>query len=207
MSVTTVLLRWLTARLATGADTTHRSATADIDDAQRARGLTATRLPLQWRTPWRPVQLLSWSLSTLLAPPFWVIGILLMIDSHSDHPFFWPSLMVIVAIGNSVAILATNQRHHRRPFTARLSVALLYFVVSMLMGVVLFLMVGLSTGALQDFVGPMSAALPAAGPMMATTLWSAAIAAGFGLLSFTHASLMHAWFAFEMQQPQRPIRR
>jgi hypothetical protein len=207
MSVTTVLLRWLTARLAIGANALHRPATAKLDEREGALGHPTVRPPLRWRTPWRSVQFLSLSLSTLLAPTFWVIGILLMIDSHSDHPFFWPSLMAIVAIGNIVAIVAANQRHHRHPFPARLPLALYYFRVSTLTGCLLFLLVGLRTGALQDFVGPMSASLPETSPIMATTLWSPAIAAGFALLSFTHASVLHAWFAFEAPLPQRRIKR
>ena len=44
--------------------------------------------PLRWRAPWLAWQLLSWSVLTLLAPPVWMIGMLLLINPASDQPLF-----------------------------------------------------------------------------------------------------------------------
>jgi hypothetical protein len=204
MSVAVILFRWLTARLrlAIGADAGHR--TAQSKNGNRAR---AAARPLQWRAPWQTSQLLSWSAATLLAPTCWGIGALLMIDARSDHPFFWPATMAIVAIVNLVAIVCCNQRQHRGPFANRAALILYYFKVSALTGAVLFLLLGWSTGALQDFAGPMAATPAAAGHAAATALWSVAIAAGFSVLSFTHAGILHAWLAFEVPPPLREPRR
>jgi hypothetical protein len=205
MSMTTMLLRRLAAHLAIGALATLRTAISDTGSAKvDARSRAPARLPLQWRAPWRTSQLLSFTASTLLAPPFWVVAILLMIDSHSDNPFFWPALMAIVGIGNLCAIVHANQRHHRRPYIGRMQVALHYLATSMLVGSVLFLLVGWSTGALQDFSGPMATALPAG--TASQGLWALILAGGFSLLSFAHASILHAWFAFETPLSPRPSR-
>jgi hypothetical protein len=205
MSMTTMLLRRLVAHLAVGALATLRTAITDSGNTNgSARSRATASLPLQWRAPWKTSQLLSLTASTLLAPPFWVVGILLMIDSHSDNPFFWPSLMAIVGIGNVCAIVHANQRHHRRPYTGRMQVALHYLGTSMLVGSVLFLLVGWGTGALQDFSGPMATALPAG--VAAKGLWGLILAGSFSLLSFAHACVLHAWFAFETPLPQRPSR-
>jgi hypothetical protein len=125
-----------------------------------------------------------------------VTGILLIINSHSDQPFFWPSMMAVVAITNAVAILHTNQRHHRRPFTGHMRLALHYFGVCVFAGSVLFLLLAWSTGILQNFAVPLVSTMNAFSPI-APMAWTAVVTAGFGVLSFGHASVLHARFAFE----------
>ncbi|KLU24878.1 hypothetical protein EOS_17945 [Caballeronia mineralivorans PML1(12)] len=194
MSKGTMLLRWLNGRL-TGHSKSPRRATSAAGgyNGSYRDGLAVT--PLQWRAPWQAWQLLSWVTATLLAPPFCVIGILLMINMHSDKPIFWASAMAIVAFTNAVAIITTNQRHHRQPFIRRTRLAMHYFRVSMLTGCALFLLLVCSTGILQiivELLGATGSASPAT-----VTVWGGVVTAGFGVLSFAHASVLHAWFAFE----------
>jgi hypothetical protein len=192
MSITTTLLRWLAGRLSAGADHP-RSETTDV----RARDHDLPWPTLQWRKPWRAWQLLSWIAGTLLAPTFCVTGVLLTINPNSDSPLFWPCVMAIVAVTNAIGIVHTNQHHHRRPFSGRNRLALHYFGVSMLAGCTLFLLLVLGTGILQDFMGLLTARRSAAGPFAVTAIWTAALTAGFGLLSFAPASVLHAWLAFD----------
>jgi hypothetical protein len=196
VSVAAILFRWLTSRLTVGAQAAYRI--AQFKDGSRGPGA----LPLQWRTPWQRAQLLSWSAGTLLAPTWWGTGLLLMIDAHSDHPFFWPSSMAIVAVANAVAIVWSNQRHHRRPFAGRGLLVLHYFKTGACTGGVLFLLLGWGTGALLDFAGPMAATSGAATASMMTLSWSLLIAGSFSMLSFAHAGVLHAWLAFEPAPPQ-----
>jgi hypothetical protein len=188
MSMTTTMFRRLAERVAAVAD--HRTPTVHPGGARRR---VFAPDPLLWRTPWLAWQILSWVTVTLLAPTFWVTGILLMINSHSDQPFFWPSMMAIVAITNVVAILHTNQHHFRRPFTGHMRLALHYFGVCVLTGSVLFLLLAWSTGILHDLVAPLASTVDAPAPLV----WTAVVTAAFGLVSFAHASVLHAWFAFE----------
>lgn len=153
-------------------------------------------LPLQWRGPWQAWQLLSWALGTLLAPGFWFVGSLLLVNAHCDHPLFWFSLPAIVLIGNAVAIVHTNQQHHRMAFGRRTTLALRHAVAGMVTGSLLFLLAGWGSGFLPDAVAPMSGAAPGAFQGMATALWSLASAAAFGFLSFAHAGVLHAWLGF-----------
>jgi len=184
MSLTELLWEWLTGPMYNR----YVAATLKFRDARNR----AAKWPVTWRAPRLRWQLLSWFATTLLAPPFWAIGILLMINPHSDQPLFWPSAMAVVAIANAVAIVDVNQRHHRRPFTSRLGVAVRYFGISLLTGCTLFLVVALNTGICRDF----AALLGITGPTTAV-LWILALAISFGILSFLHASLMHAWLGFE----------
>jgi hypothetical protein len=194
MSMTNTLLRRLTTRLSGASH--HRIAAADLDNAPGIQRHAFAAEPLQWRAPWQAWQFLSWVTVTLLAPPFWMIGVLLMINAHSDQPLFWPATMAIVAITNVMAIMLTNQRHHRRPFAGHMPLALHYFSVSMATGGALLLLLIWGTGILQDFAGPLAATAGAVSPL-AAMLWTAAVTASFGVLSFTHASVLHAWLAFE----------
>ncbi|WP_297352523.1 hypothetical protein [Paraburkholderia sp.] len=102
-------------------------------------------------------------------------------------------MMAIVAVTNAVAILHTNQRHHRRPFTGYRRLALHYFGVCVFSGSVLFLLLAWSTGILQDFAAPLASAVGTPSPLV----WTAALTAAFGIVSFAHASVLHAWSAFE----------
>jgi hypothetical protein len=187
MPTTTSLFRRLADRVAALAD--NRFAAVHFGATRR---YTFAPEPLLWRTPWPAWQLLSWVVVTLLAPTFWLTGILLTINSHSDQPLFWPSLMGIVAITNAVAIVHTNQRHHRRPLTGYVQCALHYFRVCMITGCALFLLLAWSSGVLHDFTAPLASTMGTSD----LVLWTVAIA-GFGVVSFAPASLLHGWMAFE----------
>ncbi len=192
MSIAMMLLRRLAERLLPGAVAASRSAVP----GSRHTGGSLAAMPLQWRTHWLAWQFLSWISGTLLAPPFWMVGILLMINAHSDQPFFWSLTMAIVPVTNAIAIVHANQRHHREPFTARWQVGLHYFIAGMLTGCALFMLMGWYTGALQGLVEPLVVTMGASGPA-ATVLWSGTVIAAFGVLSFAHAAVLHAWLAFE----------
>lgn len=148
-----------------------------------------TPLPLQWRKPWKRWQLFSWSSITLSAPTVWVVGILLLINKNSDHPFFWISLPLIVAMSNAVTIFYINQQHHRIAFTSRGLLAIRYIGISMGIGCLLFLITGGMSGLLNDLGGTHSDSIT-------KIVWSALLTTGFGILSFAHAGTMHAWLAF-----------
>jgi hypothetical protein len=151
-------------------------------------------LCLQWRSPWLAWQLLSWIVVTVLAPPFWMIGALLIINPHSDCPLFWPSVMGVVAVANAVAIIYTNQNHRRQPFIGFTKPMLRYFVVAMVTGCALLLLLAWTTGVFQDFSGLLTGDV---GNTISMEGWAAAIIVAFGILSFTHACVLHAWLAFK----------
>ncbi|WP_176050147.1 hypothetical protein [Burkholderia sp. BCC1644] len=187
MSFATMLVRWLAGRL---------SGAAGMPGPLRPRAAhAASNPPLRWRTPWLAWQLLSWSVLTLLAPPIWMIGTLLLINPSSDQPLFWALAMAIVPVANGVAIVATNQRHHRAPFTRRPAVAAHMFAIAMIVGCTLFVLLLWRSHAIAGLVGPL-----AADGMRPATLacWVAGLAALFGVTSSAHASIAHAWLAFDV---------
>lgn len=124
-----------------------------------------------------------------------MIGTLLLINSSSDQPLFWGLAMAIVPVANGVAIVATNQRHHRMPFTRRPAVAAHMFGIAMAVGCALFVLLLWRTHAIASLVGPL-----ANDGMRPATLacWVAGLAALFGVTSSAHASIAHAWLAFEV---------
>jgi len=189
MSFATMLVRWLAGRLSSAVTPPNPLRAA-------AAGRPVPRRPLRWRAPWLAWQLLSWCVLTLLAPPIWTIGTLLLINASSDQPLFWTLAMAIVPVANGVAIVATNQRHHRVPFTRRSTVALFTFFVAMALGCTLFVLLLWRSHAIAALIGPL--ALDADGTHPATlAFWVAGLAAMFGVTSSAHASIVHAWLAFE----------
>ncbi|MBW5806934.1 hypothetical protein SD235_30750 (plasmid) [Burkholderia cepacia] len=187
MSFATMLVRWLAGRLSGAAGMPGRP----LPPAAHV----APHPPLRWRTPWLAWQLLSWSALTLLAPPIWTIGTLLLINPSSDQPLFWALAMAIVPVANGVAIVTTNQRHHRAPFTRRPAVAAHMFAIAMAVGGALFVLLLWRSHAIAGLVGPL-----ADDGMRPATLawWVAGLAALFGVASSAHASIAHAWLAFEV---------
>ncbi|KVN94755.1 hypothetical protein [Burkholderia ubonensis] len=129
----------------------------------------AAHRPLRWRAPWLAWQMLSWVALTLLAPPFWTIGALLLINPSSDQPFFWAAAMAIVPVANGVATAV---------------------------GGALFVLLLWQSHAIAGLVGPLAAS--ADGTRRAPlALWVAGLAAAFGVASSAHASIVHAWLAFD----------
>lgn len=151
---------------------------------------------LQWRDRWWAWLPTSWILTTLLAPTFWIIGILLVLDSRSDHPTFWPLLMGSVALTHAAAIVCINQRQHRKAYVCREGLAQHYCGVSQRIGAVCFLVAGWSSGFLPDVT------LPTArihfSPVTAATalMWNLLLAWLFSLGSFAHAGAIHARLGF-----------
>ncbi|KUZ17131.1 hypothetical protein WL93_23580 [Burkholderia diffusa] len=188
MSFATMLVRWLAGRLS--------GATVPPNPLHAAAGHAVPRRPLRWRAPWLGWQLLSWCVLTLLAPPIWMIGTLLLINASSDQPLFWTLAMAIVPVANGVAIVATNQRHHRVPFTRRSTVALFMFFVAMAIGCTLFVLLLWRSHSIAALVGPLAVDGDDARPAM-LAFWVAGLAAMFGVTSSAHASIAHAWLAFE----------
>ncbi|RKP52488.1 hypothetical protein [Trinickia fusca] len=188
MSIDTMFLKRLARRLGMATDAQ--------GDARASAWEWEAPAPLRWRAPWLKWQSLSWMTVTLLAPPFWTIGALLMIDPRSDQPLFWPAAMAVVALANAAAIVATNQRHHRKPFASRRAVAGHYFAVGMGVACALLMLLLDGTGAIGGLVGPLVAKTQCP-HSPAIVLWVAGIVAGFGISSSMHASILHAWFAFE----------
>lgn len=148
-----------------------------------ARHMARPMPPLQWRRPWWAWQLLSWVLTTMTAPTVMLIGSLLLINSRSDHPLFWWSLPVIVAVGNATAILRINQLHQRDPFTDLRTLARRHAVVGTLSGATLFLFAGWVSGFLPDIATPVS---------------SAGLTIAFSMLSFPYAGAVHAGLGFQV---------
>ncbi|AOJ66207.1 hypothetical protein WJ32_27840 [Burkholderia ubonensis] len=187
MWLASMLARWLAARL---------PGAAALPDLARPFAARLAQRPLRWRAPWVAWQMLSWVALTLLAPPFWTIGTLLLINPSSDQPFFWAAAMAIVPVANGVAIVATNQRHHRAPFLRRTTVAVHAFAVATAVGGALFVLLLWQSHAIAGLVGPLAASADATrrAPL---ALWVAGLAAAFGVASSAHASIVHAWLAFE----------
>ncbi|MGJ7546047.1 hypothetical protein [Variovorax sp. LT1R16] len=154
--------------------------------------------PLRWRGPWWAWQLLAWAIATVTAPTFLIVGCALLINAHSDHPLFWWSLPVIVAIGNATAIVCINQQHHRKPFTHRQTLARRHVVASSLVGAVLFLVVGLTSGFLPDVAIPLSNIANTTFPAFTGALCNAGLAVAFAALSFSHAGAVHAGIGFRI---------
>lgn len=150
---------------------------------------------LHWKSPWWAWQLLSLALTTVTAPSFLIVGILLAIDSHSDHPLFWLSLPCIVVFSHAAASTTVNQRHHRQAFTHLHQVAAAYNTRIFLCGA-LFLFTGYSSGFLPDFIAPLINNDSALTPVITTVLWSVVMAAVFAFLSFFHAGFIHARLVF-----------
>ncbi|MBR8147819.1 hypothetical protein [Burkholderia vietnamiensis] len=192
MSFATMLVRWLAGRIAGVA------APPNPQRAAVARSTVPPRpsRPLRWRAPWLAWQLLSWCALTLLAPPVWSIGALLLVNASSDQPLFWAFAIAIVPVANGIAIVAANQRHHRMPFTRRSTVALFMFFVATAIGCTLFVLLMWRSHAIPALVGPLAVD---GGDLRPATLacWVAALAATFGVTSSAHASIAHAWLAFE----------
>ncbi|THF58672.1 hypothetical protein [Pseudothauera rhizosphaerae] len=155
---------------------------------------SAAECSLAWRTPWLSWQAFAWLTATLMAPPFWGIGLMLMIDARSDHPAFWPSAMAAVAISQFVAILSANQCHHRRPFRHRSHLLLWHWGISTVTAGVLLLLVGWWSGFLPGIFSGSSGAAVAG--IDTAVLWSLATATGFGLLSSLPGGLVCAWLNF-----------
>lgn len=163
--------------------------------AKRSTDSPATRLC--GRTPVALWSLLSWLAVTLTAPTAWIIGALLWRDARSDHPFFWPALIVMVALVNALAILNIGLRQRRRPFATRARLAASYFRLSLILASAGFLFLGWSTGFLRDFSVPLARALglpDASGSLL--LILDAMLAVLFALLSFLHAGTLYAWLGF-----------
>jgi len=162
-----------------------------------SRTATMRLPPLQWRNPWWAWQLLAWVIATVTAPTFLLLGSLLLVDARSDHPLFWWSLPVIVAIGNAVAIPWINQQHHRAPFTDPRQLARRHAFIGTVTGAMLFLISGMVSGFLPDLV-PTLVSPGTALPVLGMTLWSAGLATVFAILSFPFAGAVHAGLCFEI---------
>ncbi|WP_186162740.1 hypothetical protein [Burkholderia gladioli] len=190
MWIATLIRRWLAGKLAAAPD-------AGLARARAVRGGAAPPVrALRWRAPWLPRQLASWMLSTLLAPPFWSIGILLLINPDSDQPFLWVIAMGIVPLANGIAMIAANQRHHRAPFLARRAAAAYLFAIgaSAACGFCALLLWGSHSAA--ELVGLLALA-PDGTREASATLHELLLVGGFGIASALPASLLHAWLAFD----------
>ncbi|PTB22424.1 hypothetical protein C9I57_01125 [Trinickia symbiotica] len=191
MSIAT-MLRWIAERLAVATPSPHRTHSRTV----AFRPSRHTLPPLRWRLPWLAWQWLSWAAVTLLAPPFWIIGVLTLINPHSDEPFFWGATMTIVPVANAVAIVATNQHHYRAPFTRRWAVSRYYFITCMAVSAALFLMLLCCTNAVPNVVSPLAVATYGS-RLVTLAAWLACLTSAVGISSSAHASILHAWLAFE----------
>jgi hypothetical protein len=153
-------------------------------------------LPLRWRKPWYAWQLLSWALVTMTAPPFCFVAVLLAVDPRSDQPLFWPGALIVVAVAQAAAIVLSNQRHYRSVFVSRPAAARYYFGAGALLATVLCLLLIWATGSVATLIEPLASAQTVLRPA-SQALWAAGLAAGFGISSSAHASILHAWLAFE----------
>lgn len=157
---------------------------------------SAPPVPLQRRGMGWTWHLLCWAIATVTAPTFLLFSSLLLINSHSDHPFFWWSLPAIVGIGNAAAILRVNQIHHHQPYTDPSPLAWRHAGVSMATGATLFLLTGWISGFLPDVAPSLANAASTSAPALTTALWIAVLTTAFGVLSFAHAGIVHACIGF-----------
>ncbi|MBN3724076.1 hypothetical protein [Burkholderia sp. Ac-20379] len=188
MSIASIVRRWLVAKLA---------ATTAAGFVARPRGMMPSHArALRWRAPWLPRQLTSWLLSTLLAPPFWIIGTLLLINPDSDQPYFWGAAMAVVPVSIGISIVATNQRHHRAPFYARRNAAAYLFAGAMTLSCGLFALLLWGSRPATELVD-LLAATPDSVLEPPPAIWLAALAASFGATASLPACLLHTWLAFD----------
>ncbi|MGJ7498852.1 hypothetical protein ACSFBF_00690 [Variovorax sp. ZT5P49] len=138
----------------------------------------------------------SWMLGTAMAPTFWLVGLLLAIDSHSDHPTFWPLLMVIVALVNATTIVRINQRQHREPYACRETLARHYQGMSQRMGAAMFLVAGWGSGFLPDITWPAAHDHASLATAAMAIMWNLLLAWLFGRGSFGHAGMVLARLGF-----------
>lgn len=160
---------------------------------ERAR---APAVPLRWRKPWYAWQLVSWVLVTVTAPPFCIVALLLAVDPRSDQPLFWPGAMIVVALANAATIVLSNQRHYRSAFVTRTAAARYGFGVGAAAAAALFLLLVWMTGSITTLIDPLASPQPMLHPA-SLAIWAVGLAAGFGISSSAHASIVHAWLAFE----------
>ncbi|MGG1948132.1 hypothetical protein AB1286_25555 [Trinickia sp. NRRL B-1857] len=184
MSITSGLMALLRAR---------NTAARAISNDEDAYGYV---LPLQWRKPWYAWQFASWALVTLTAPPFCFVAALLVVDPRSDQPLFWPGALIAVALANAMAIVLSNQRHYRDAFVTRAGAARYYFGIGAASAAGLFLLLVWATGSIATLIDPLASAQALLRPEL-LALWAVGLAAGFGISSSAHASILHAWLAFE----------
>ncbi|MGJ7542482.1 hypothetical protein [Variovorax sp. LT1R16] len=151
---------------------------------------------LHWRDRWWAWLLASWLLTTLLAPTFWIIGILLALDSRSDHPAFWPLLMGSVALTHAVTIVCVNQRQHRKAYVCREGLARHYCGISQRIGAVFFLGVGWGSGFLPALTLPTAQIHFSLVATATALMWNALLAWLFSLSSFAHAGVIYARLGF-----------
>ena len=102
--------------------------------------------------------------------------------------------MAIVPIANGIAIVATNQRHHRMPFTRRAVVATHMFGIAMAVGCALFVLLLWRSHAIAS----RSARWQTTACVPRRSRAGSQAAALFGVTSSAHASIAHAWLAFEV---------
>lgn len=153
---------------------------------------------LQWRTPRHFFQWVSWLAATLVSPTSWIIGTLLWRDARSDHPFFWPALIALVAMVNATAIVSLHRRGRFRHFATRGCLAAHCFRLSLGLGGVGFIFLGWSTGFLQDFSVPLARAFGIVDTQSVLSIFlDVLLALLFGLLSFSHVGVLYAWLAFQ----------
>ena len=184
MSITSGLIARLKARSAAARATEYH------------RGDHAPAVPLRWRKPWYAWQLASWLLVTVSAPPFCIVALLLAVDPRSDQPLFWPGAMIVVALANALAIVLANQRHYRNAFVTRAAAARYGFGVGAVSAAALFLLLVCANGSIATLIDPLASPQPIIHPA-SLAIWAAGLAAGFGISSSAHASILHAWLAFE----------
>jgi len=189
------------------ADTGNMTASAATRGGSGGRHASQAMPPLQWRSPRWAWQSLAWAIATLSSPTFLLIGSLLTINSHSDHPLFWWSLPAIVAIGNAVAIVRIDQVHQREPFTDRQALARRHGVISTLTGATLFLLVGTFSSFLPDMVPALFSTDGVTFPVLANTLCSTGLAVAFAFLSFAFAGAAHAGIGFQAADVRTPWQR
>lgn len=156
---------------------------------------TYRTLSLQWKGPWWMWQMMSWCIITLTSPIFFGVILLLLNDARSDHPVFWASLPVIVAITHAMAIFRTNQQHHRKAFRNHHQ-ATINFARHCCFGGVLFLLSGLFTGFLPEFITPFIQLNNTSYPLLVTLGWCALLSGVLAVLAFAHSGYIHAHMAF-----------
>lgn len=161
---------------------------------------------LQWRTPLYFWQTVSWLVVTLVSPTSWIIGILLWLDARSDHPFFWPALIALVALVNATAILSLQRRSRLCQFATRARLAARYLRLSLSLGSVGFILLSWSTGFLQDFSVPLARAFGVVDTQNTLSIFlDALLALLFGLLSFLHAGVLYAFMGYRDAVAERGL--
>lgn len=158
---------------------------------------------LRWRRSWCASMPLIWAAAMLSAPTVWGVSLMLRVDPRCDHPFFWWTLPLIVAVANIAAITHVRGRYSSGFCANRRTVGLAYFGVAVPLTLALVLFSGWISGFMLDTAPLMAQWLHRVPNHWWSTAGAAVCSALFALASHLLSAAAVPWLAFG----QTPVNR